>query len=344
MEETRAMGCILGAWVGDAFGGILEFRGVPSAEAVRMAWTMPGGGAHHLGPGQVTDDSEMGISLLHGLLAGNGALDLNQVALWYGKWFSSKPFDIGGTIRQSVGRAVNMTQHQAEMMRRGASKAGDSQSNGCLMRIAPLAVFLRRLNPEDTAKAVCEEVSLTHGNQTVQWGCVLYCLAIGRLILSEGQDRQAVWTYARDYVLQHGNEEIRTWIAAVENVQEEVTVNRKSGWAKIALVHGFRCLLAGMSYPQALEMIVSQGGDTDTNACIIGGLLGAAEGQEAIPSASLAAVLAFSPKEQGGIMRPTWLRPHSVFPLISQLIALSPSQLTIVGGKQDYTDSRTPKK
>lgn len=335
-EESRCIGCLLGAWVGDAFGGVLEFGGVPSAGAVQNAWTMPGGGVHRLGPGQVTDDSEMGLSLLRGLLAGQGSLDLNHIATWYGKWFASHPFDVGNTIRQSVGKAVNMTQHQAEMMRRGAAKAGESQSNGCLMRIAPLAVFLRRLSREEVDVAVREEVGLTHINATVQWACVLYCLAVGALIREAG-NRAAAWTYARDYVLQVGNPEIRTWISAVETPTEEVVVNRQSGWAKIAIVHGFRSLLGGLSYRQGLEAVVSQGGDTDTNACIIGGLLGAADGQEAVPAPSASAVLAFSPKTNGGIMRPSWLQPSSVYPLIPQFLALSPARLTIVGGREEYT-------
>jgi len=334
-EESRCRGCLLGAWVGDAFGGVLEFGGIPSAEAIRQAWTMPGGGAHRLGPGQVTDDSEMGLSLFRGLLAGNSAINLNQIATWYGKWFDSHPFDVGSTIRKSVGKAVHMTQHQAEMMRRGANGAGESQSNGCLMRIAPLAVFVRRLAREEAALAVREEVGLTHVNATVQWACVLYCLAIGFLI-REGGNRQGAWAYAKEFVQESGNPEIRTWIAAIEDPGEEVAVNRKSGWAKIAVVHGFRSLLGGMSYSQALESVVAQGGDTDTNACIIGALLGAADGQNCLPASSLSAVLAFSPKVHGGIPRPTWLQPSSVYPLIPQFLALSPSLLTLVGGREEY--------
>ena len=78
------------------------------------------------------------------------------------------------------------------------------------------------------------------------------------------------------------------------------------------------------------------GEDTDTNACIIGALLGAADGHQSLPSSSVSSVLSFSPKVHGGILRPSWLQPSSVYPLLPQLLALSPSHLTLVGGREEY--------
>lgn len=63
MEQDAAYGAILGAAVGDAAGGVLEFQPIPSDEQVRNALRMPGGGVHRLGPGQITDDSELAICL-----------------------------------------------------------------------------------------------------------------------------------------------------------------------------------------------------------------------------------------------------------------------------------------
>ena len=58
---------------------------------------MPGGGAHNVGPGQITDDGELTMSMMHGLVAGKGKLDLKQIVKFYAKWIKSKPFDIGAT-------------------------------------------------------------------------------------------------------------------------------------------------------------------------------------------------------------------------------------------------------
>lgn len=62
-----ALGCLLGAAVGDAAGAVLEFQDAVSAEDVAVAMAMPGGGCWSVGPGQFTDDTELALILAHGL-------------------------------------------------------------------------------------------------------------------------------------------------------------------------------------------------------------------------------------------------------------------------------------
>jgi ADP-ribosyl-[dinitrogen reductase] hydrolase len=62
-RSDAAVGAMLGAFVGDAAGAVLEFAGVPSEAAVEAAMRMPGGGVLSVGRGQVTDDSEMALCL-----------------------------------------------------------------------------------------------------------------------------------------------------------------------------------------------------------------------------------------------------------------------------------------
>ena len=51
-----------------------------------------------MAPGQITDDGELTLCLLNGLINGKGNLNLKEIVKMYGKWIESKPFDIGGTI------------------------------------------------------------------------------------------------------------------------------------------------------------------------------------------------------------------------------------------------------
>ncbi len=65
----RAMGCIVGAFCGDAIGAPLEFNsGHIPADKLEKAMQMDLVGTHHLKPGQITDDSELALCLLHGLV------------------------------------------------------------------------------------------------------------------------------------------------------------------------------------------------------------------------------------------------------------------------------------
>ena len=59
---------MIGAFVGDSMGSLVEFIAceVPE-ERLDTVFTMPGGGPHRVGPGQITDDSEMAMSMMWGL-------------------------------------------------------------------------------------------------------------------------------------------------------------------------------------------------------------------------------------------------------------------------------------
>lgn len=60
-------GCVIGAFVGDAAGARLEFEENLTREDVTEALKFNGGGVFNVGPGQVTDDSELAMCLIHGI-------------------------------------------------------------------------------------------------------------------------------------------------------------------------------------------------------------------------------------------------------------------------------------
>lgn len=62
---------------------------------VSAAMKMPGGGMLRTGPGQVTDDSEMALSLAHALIGHKPSRLQGAAAEMYVKWLNSEPFDIG---------------------------------------------------------------------------------------------------------------------------------------------------------------------------------------------------------------------------------------------------------
>ena len=76
--------------------------GVQSAEAVAQCMKMAGGGCWGLAPGQITDDSELAMCLMHGLIEGNGQLDANLITKQYGMWYADGPFDIGMTTQTAM--------------------------------------------------------------------------------------------------------------------------------------------------------------------------------------------------------------------------------------------------
>ena len=96
------------------------------------------------------------------------------------------------------------------------------------------------------------------------------------------------------------------------------------------------CLRRGFTYPQAMEEVLKLGGDTDTNACIVGGLVGACWGKDGIKPEWIEAVLSYdSPK--GGPRRPKFLIPkYHALKLVEGLVSIAPEKLTMVGSKKEY--------
>ena len=70
--DERAFGCILGAFAADACGSYLEFSKFPLDDfKTDQCMKMNGGGYHKVAGGQITDDSELALSLLKGLVESN---------------------------------------------------------------------------------------------------------------------------------------------------------------------------------------------------------------------------------------------------------------------------------
>src|SRR5690242_10304912 len=101
-SKDHALGTVLGAFLGDASGAVLEFfPGVISEREVNHAMELPGGGIFRVGKGQITDDSELTLCLARALTAWpqspSEGFPLDKVAAGYMAWAATKPFDIGRT-------------------------------------------------------------------------------------------------------------------------------------------------------------------------------------------------------------------------------------------------------
>ena len=68
--DDKAFGCIIGAMIADSCGSYLEFSQglIYDDNVMSQCMKMPGGGCWSVGPGQVTDDSELAMCLMWGLI------------------------------------------------------------------------------------------------------------------------------------------------------------------------------------------------------------------------------------------------------------------------------------
>ena len=78
-------------------------------------------------------------------------------------------------------------------------------------------------------------------------------------------------------------------------------------------------------YEDAIEQTLLRGGDTDTNAAIVGGLLGAFWGAKAIPTSMSGPVLSYGRNKQDelGHRRPDDLQGNRIIPVANALMSLA---------------------
>ena len=142
--------------------------------------TMPGGGPWKSAAGQVTDDSELAMSMMNGLVQGEGKLNAIKLCEQYANWYASNPFDIGFTTRDGL---VHCKFGEPSRVYTATKVSGaTSLSNGALMRCTPLAVWCHNLTREEIIQAVPLDVNFTHNNKASEIVVTTYCLAIQYLL------------------------------------------------------------------------------------------------------------------------------------------------------------------
>ena len=149
------------------------------------------------------------------------------------------------------------------------------------MRLTPFAVWGHKLPKEELFIAVKLQTMMTHSNEIAIEASYLYCYAISLLL--NGRSRDETFNMTKQEV---ANPTIKEWFEKeIESGSSSQLIRPQPdsiGFLKIAFVWAFYYLKNEWKYNDAIEDMLLGGGDTDTNAAIVGGLLGAAQGDSAI--------------------------------------------------------------
>ncbi|KAG2453926.1 hypothetical protein HYH02_002129 [Chlamydomonas schloesseri] len=285
---------------------------------------MPGGGVWGVGPGQITDDSELALALASGLSQGEPTegFPAEHVAQSYGAWLNSHPFDVGNTCRTAFSAALHHDPSSgplAPLMRKQAQFSKDSQSNGALMRCTPLAVWGARLSNDALAAAALEDCKLSHPHTVTQHASAVYLIAIRNLIERPGDVEGAV-AAASAWAAAHACADVKEWLADALGSGPGPAANRMIGYVKYGFFYAFRHLNLRTPFRTALRDTLLLKGDTDTNAAIVCGMLGALYGASGIPPELAGPVLGrHGQPDLKGPKRPDWLQPGRLPAVFAQL-------------------------
>lgn len=335
-QHNNAYGCLIGLAIGDAVGAPLEFASYNNTytRKVKDAMNLLGGGVLHVGPGQVTDDTELALALANALFPHHPrthGYPTAKVLEEYCDWYHSGPFDVGGTCRFAFN---SYTPDVFAHMRHVVQTSISSEANGALMRIAPLAIWACHENTNILAHYATLDAMLSHPSIVCQQTNVLYCLAIAHLIKNSKDNQGAieiVEQYAENFFR---NSKVYEWLMVDSKQPLEESVKDKCrsniGHVRWAFIMAFYHLRNATPFKQAIEQTVELGGDTDTNAAIVGALIGAYHGSEEIPKDMIGKVRDFQydPDKDIGHDRPVTYHPsrmyHLSYALLKHNFALRP--------------------
>ena len=335
-QNDRALGSVLGAFIGDALGAPLEFTEKITENNVDHSLKMSGGGPFKVAPSQVTDDSEMALSLANGLTHDNlpkktpGCLDLNLITESYREWIKSIPFDVGVTTQLALNlgnfEGMNTKDYYGRAVEASENMNRDSLSNGALMRITPLAVWCLNLkSKEEIFKAVELENKITHSNMIVCLADFIYVLAIRWLIKKEGDIKYA-YRKINGFLNSENDpnwEEIKNWWMDAHKPLMPAYPN--IGYMKIAWTYALSTLIhPPKDYLTGMMKILLKGGDTDTNACIYGGMLGAIFGLKGLSKDLVAKLLNCKHENH---KRPAAYHPKTIVNMLANILKIGPRAL-----------------
>lgn len=277
----RSIGALLGLAVGDALGAAAE--GMARGSYPRMT-EFRASASHGLAPGEWTDDTAMALCLAESLLA-CGELDRHDLMRRFLRWYRTGENACRG---HAIGigentRATLETYERTGAFAEGSDRAG-GVGNGCIMRLAPVAIRYRSDAGAARETAILQ-ARTTHCAEEAAEAAGLMAVLM-TLALRRG-DRSAI----SDALSQTRNPRIQA-IAAGE--YRHMPRERISSAARAAdtLEAALWCLHRAASFEEAVVEAVNLGGDTDTIGATTGQIAGAIFGASAIPARWVASLRA----------------------------------------------------
>lgn len=279
-------GGLYGLLIGDALGVPYEFHDaeeIPPYKEIEM--TPPAGFQRtHVGveAGTWSDDGAQALCLLDSIVTcGNFCLKdfSDRLLAWYqeGKWaVDGIVFDVGiQTGEALIAYSSGMPPEKCGFLR------PDGKGNGALMRVLPLALWHNGTDKELVLDAH-NQCLITHGNLCNQVCCALYCLVARALLTGLDFDaalRKALCYLRNIYSEMPEYEQELEWSIRPDERWE----GKGSGYVVDCLRSAFMIMKRAAGYEDAVKRAIMLGDDTDTTACVTGGLAGICFGFSDIP-------------------------------------------------------------
>lgn len=282
--EKAIVGCILGTAVGDALG--LPYEGMSPARARKMLGP-PDRYRFLFGRGMISDDTEHICMVTQSLIESGDEMEMfkRRFATRLRRWILSLPAGVGKATAQSCVKLL---------LGFGPSMSGvHSAGNGPAMRAAILGATI-----DDVPKLlefVQASSRLTHTDPKAEFGAVAIAVAAREASRNERVCAER-WLNLVSQSLPIAAAELLALLqlAVASASRGEPTKDFAaslglgrgvSGYTYHTVPVAIHCWLTFPNdFQRAVTAAVECGGDADTSAAIVGGIVGAAVGEEGIPA------------------------------------------------------------
>lgn len=284
MTQSHIVGSLLGTAVGDAVG--LPYEGLSRRRAKRLLG-LPDRHRLLLGRGMISDDTEHACMVAQALIASGGDVDTFQRKLaWRLQfWLLGLPAGIGfATLRSILRLWIGI----------GPKRSGVfSAGNGPAMRAPILGAVID--DPVRLREFVRASSRITHIDPKAEFGAYAVALAAHMAKRNEVVAGDFFLTELELHLGSEGKELSALIGSAVKAANEGI--GTESFAAAMGLGHGVSgyvyhtvpiAIHAWLSHQRdfraAIGAVIQCGGDTDSTAAIVGGIVGAAVGKDGIPA------------------------------------------------------------
>ncbi len=275
--EDRVRGYIFGSAIGDAFGRAVEF------DSYKQILSKYGeNGIVDLITDDWTDDTQMMLAIGNALLKThdkNETAILDSIAENFIKWMDDPGYAPGSTCMSGCANLKSGIHW---------SKSGIPWSKGCgsVMRSGVIGFFFR--NDMDKLKSIASKSGLmTHAHPTADAACIAGALSINYAL--KGLKTPQIYEKVRSETLGI-SQEFTDKIDQMARIAQSQTPNREGiislgqGWvADEAYAMALYSLWRTNNYQDLVVLASNHDGDSDSVACIAGGIFGAMNGISSIP-------------------------------------------------------------
>jgi len=279
IKYNKLMGGIMGLCVGDALGVPVEFISRESLDNNPVT-NMIEYGTHNQPIGTWSDDSSLAFCLIESLCKD---YDISDIGKNFVKWKNNAYWTPHGTvfdIGNSTRAAINKLEKGVNPKLSGGTSP-DSNGNGSLMRILPLAFI------DCDIETIHEVSSITHAHPISLISCGIY-IDIAKKVL-KGQSINEAYknmkASSKNYYLKKFPEQIKYFERILDSDISKLPRNEidSGGYALNTLEASLWCLLNTDNYSDAVLTAVNLGDDADTTGAVTGGLAGIIYEFDSIP-------------------------------------------------------------